>query len=124
MNKLKQYKLILVIAVLLGAVVTLAAARLEKQLLILLPVLVLGLLGSVLTGKYKEATYYIIRDLSPGSFERLLREGDPVDGSGIPYPKEVMDLLRGYERFRKAASWLPMAALIVGLVVEIITRNG
>ena len=35
-----------------------------------------------------------------------------------------MDLLRGYERFRKAASWLPMAALIVGLVVEIITRNG
>ena len=64
--------------------------------------------------------------LLPGESQqqRLLREGDPVDGSGIPYPKEVMDLLRGYERFRKAASWLPMAALIVGLVVEIITRNG
>ncbi|MDY4104996.1 MAG: hypothetical protein SOY37_05410, partial [Oscillospiraceae bacterium] len=69
MNKLKQYRLILAVAVLLGAVVTLAAARSDKQILILLPVLVLGLLGSVLTGKYKESTYYIIRDLSPGSFE-------------------------------------------------------
>lgn len=123
MNKLKQYQLTLGVAVALGAVVTVFAVTRKSSILMLLPFIVLGLLGSILSGQYKMETYRMIGEISPGSYDRLLRDGEVIKKDGIPYPQEVVALVKRYERFRKLATWLPMATLVVGLVAEAVLRN-
>lgn len=123
MNKLKQYQLTLAGAVVLAVVVTVFAVTRKSSILMLLPFIALGLLGSILTGQYKMETYRIIGEVSPGSYERLLREGEVIQKDGVPYPKEVEALVKGYERFRKLATWLPMETLVVGLIADMILRN-
>lgn len=123
MNKLQQYRLILALATagaMIGAVLAAMAHNATAALVI---VVVLGLCAAVLNARYKQETWETVSRISPGSFDRLLREEQSPVENAPPYPPEVEALLKSWRRFQKLATWAPMGNIVVYFIVELLLRQ-
>lgn len=123
MNQCRQYRQMmaaLTAAALMGTVYT---ATRHNATVALIIVVILGLGASVLNARYKIATWEEIRRISPGSYERLLREETAPMDNAPPYPPDVEALLKSWRRFQKLATWMPMLDIVVYFIGELLLRQ-
>lgn len=123
MSKRKQYGGILavlfVIAVAIGAV----GATRENGIIMVVSVAILGLGAAILNAKYRLDIYREIGEKSPGSYERILTEGEEPAEGRPPYPPEIRALLRKQRQFQLLSTWLPIGEIAIVCVFGILLRN-
>lgn len=123
MNKLKQYRLLMAALTAAALIGTACIATRHNATIALVIVVVLGLGAAMLNARYKMATWEVIGQISPGSYDRLVREETAPVENAPPYPKDVEALLKSWRRFQKLATWMPMLDIVVYFIVELLLRQ-
>ena len=124
MNEIKQMKGQLLAMIVAGLALTVFAAFHQNTILAIIIFVAQGTLGSVLNAKYRNEVFRCVSELDEGVYNDLLRATDispkTAEKEGRAYPAEIAALVNDCLRVQKLTKWMPILAVLVFFVLQIL----